>query len=115
MMVRSDIYYNLKDSNYVAFCYSGEMYGSLAFYDDTKSKTIIIQPSSYMSEEDIIADQRHAESQFQHFELWSFIHEIEEEDVLQDGINRLHGAYTTLYPMMEFMQNATFKGFNEEV
>lgn len=115
MMVRSDIYYNLKNSNYVAFCYSGEMYGSLAFYDESINKTIIIKPDSYLSEEDMIADQRHAESQFQHFELWSFIHEIEEEDVLQDGLNRLHGAYAMFYPTMEFVRNATFKGFNEDI
>lgn len=114
-MVRSDIYTKFKDSSSVAYCHQGQYFGSLAFYNNETDSVMILLPKSYLLEESHIQqiEEYSMSLPFHNFELWTFIHEIDEPEIQQQAVNRLYDVYCSFYSSMEYMRNASFRGFNE--
>ncbi|MFS0905821.1 hypothetical protein AB3N02_22620 [Priestia aryabhattai] len=115
-MIRYDIYNQFKDSSCVAYCYKGQYFGSLAFYDNTNDSVMIFIPQGYyMSETLVTLSEIISKEQFNEMELWEYIHEIDDLEIKQEALNRLSYAYNTFYPEKEFIRTAKFKGFNDEI
>jgi hypothetical protein len=113
-MVRYDIYNDFKDEHSVAYCYQGQYVGALAFYNGIS--VIIFLPQGYLLDQNEVQKSiNNSANQFNNFELWSYVHEIEDEGILQQALNRLYNVYCNFYPTMDFMRGATFKGFNEVI
>ena len=112
-LVRYDIYNTFKSADHVAYCYQGEAVGSLAFYNEEKDTVDIYMPKGYyLSDEMIQKSLNESREQFSNFELWAYVHEIEDVEVMQTALNKLYYVYCSFFINNEFMRRSSFKGFN---
>ncbi len=115
-MVRYDIYNDFKLPDHVAYCYQGEAVGSLAIYDKDEDNVKIFTPKGYLLDDEIIQKNlQMSKEQFHTFELWAYIHEIEDEEILQCALNTLYYVYCSFFVNSNLMQVSQFKGFNESL
>jgi len=111
-MTRYDIYNDFHESTYVAYCYQGQYVGSLAFFNG--ESVMILLPQGYLMEQaEIMESHNLSKGQFHNFELWAFVHEIEDENLQQQAINRLYDVNGSFYSTVEFIRNTQFTGFND--
>ena len=91
----------LTDEKHVAYCYSGKnRRGSVALLSN--GSMLVIAPNGYMpSYDDEIED-------YSHFELWSLIHEMEEDDMRQEAVNRFFDVYNNLYNAVTIFEQYPF-------
>jgi hypothetical protein len=112
-LVRYDIYNDFRLPDHVAYCYQGEAVGSLAFYnEDTDAVDIYMPKGYYLSEEMIQKSLNESREQFSNFELWAYVHEIEDVEVKQIALNKLFYVYCSFFIHNEFIRKSSFKGFN---
>lgn len=115
-MVRYDIYNKFKEPTHVAYCYQGYYVGALAFYNNNEEIVKLLLPQDYLLDTDMVRDYKNrGKEEFNRFELWSYIHEIEDNDLRGEALNMLYRAYCIFYSNSEFLRNTKFAGFNDEI
>lgn len=94
----------LKTQNEVAYCYLGrERRGTIAFLDENDS-IIIVSPNNYLIEYHVDDGSK--------FELWSFIHEMKEEEdfeTRQEAVSRLFDVYCIFYNEIQVIKDYQFR------
>jgi len=85
---------------------------SKLYNEDTDAVDIYMPKGYYLSEEMIQKSLNESREQFSNFELWAYVHEIEDVEVKQIALNKLFYVYCSFFIHNEFIRKSSFKGFN---
>ncbi|MFQ3543636.1 hypothetical protein Q7A53_06075 [Halobacillus rhizosphaerae] len=92
----------LKSEDLVAYCYEGESRGSIAFFN--QGHITVITPNNYVLQEQNLDDEL-----ISTFELWGFIHNMDNSDIRIEAMNRLYDVYLNFYQYMPLLREFPFR------